>query len=64
MTAIQQKIEENYIENASVWEEVWEGDLAVNEAMDYLRVDEDDPLSDRLRFCLTHGVNPLTHSVE
>lgn len=48
-----------YIENQSVWEEVFAGDLEAEDALDYMRIEEGSDLWVRALESLQSGNAPL-----
>lgn len=59
MKSLTRQLEELYLENISIWEEVREGDLAANEALEYMRVDPDSDLGEAVRHSLLTQESPL-----
>ena len=52
-------LEELYIENSSIWEEVADGGLSAESALEYMRVDIDSDEWPRVYEALLHNNPPL-----
>lgn len=53
------ELEELYVENQSVWEEVFEGDRDAESALHYMHVEPETPLWDAALESLLSGEPPL-----
>lgn len=53
------ELQELYISNQSIWEEVWEGDLSILEALDYMPVEEGSSLWEDAKYALETKTTPL-----
>lgn len=53
------ELQELYISNQSIWEEVWAGDMGVIEALVYMQVDHDSDLWEDAKYALETQTIPL-----